>query len=337
MSSRDLPATGAGPVSAGNAPRAAPHEARRPAFGVAMVLTAAALWGTLGTVYTLTIGTYGLTPLAVVFYRALFGTLAIGAWMLGWRRDLLRVRRVDWPLLAAYGMLGVTIFYVAYIYAIVLVGVTTAVVLLYTAPAFVAVLAWRFLGEAFSGRKLSALLLTFAGVVLISGAYDPGQLRGNAPGLACGILAAATYALYSIFGKLANARRIPLPTLLFYTLGLGCLGLLALILVQAPGDLAAPGARPGVWAVLVMLGTVQTLTPVAAYTISLRHLDAGVASICATFEPVVAAVLAFVVLHEPLGALEVVGGALILLAVGLLQGGTLRRRRRPDQGGVTGT
>jgi hypothetical protein len=46
------------------------------------------------------------------------------------RRDLLRVRRADWLLVGGYGLLGVTVFYVAYIYAIVLVGVTTAVVLI---------------------------------------------------------------------------------------------------------------------------------------------------------------------------------------------------------------
>ncbi|HMA34939.1 MAG TPA: EamA family transporter [Chloroflexia bacterium] len=302
---------------------------RRPLVGIGLVLLAATLWGTLGTVYTLTIATYHLTPLTVVFYRALFATLAIGAWILVRRPALLRVRRADWGLLGGYGLLGVTIFYVAYIYAIVLVGVTTAVVLLYTAPAIVALLAWRFLGESLTRVKIAALGLTFAGVVLVAGAYNPGQLQGNALGLGCGLLSAATYALYSIFGKLAHRRRVPLATLLFYTLGLGCLGLLAIILGQAPATLLAPGGQGAAWGVLVLLGTAQTLAPVAAYTISLRHLDAGVASICATLEPVVAGLLAFLILHEPLGAPEVAGAALILLAVALLQSGARRRPPPP--------
>src|SRR5205814_1469194 len=132
----------------------------------------------------------------------------------------------------------------------------------------------------------------------------------------------------SIFGKLAHHRRLPLPTLLFYTLAIGAGGLFVWILVQAPQDLTAPGDRLPVWAVLLMLGTVQTLLPVAAYTISLRHLDAGVASIMATFEPVVAGLLAFIVLHEPLGGPEVAGALLVLLAVGLLQSGRIHRGRR---------
>jgi drug/metabolite transporter, DME family len=316
-------------------------EARRPLLGVALVLIAATLWGTLGTVYTLTIDTYGLSPLTVVFYRALFGALVIGGAILLRQPTLLRVRRSEWGLVAGYGVLGVTLFYVAYIYAIVLVGVTTAVVLLYTAPAIVALLAWRFLGEPFTRRKGLALGLTFAGVVLISGAYNPAQLGSNALGIAWGLISAGTYALYSIFGKLAHRRRLPLPTLLFYTLALGALGLFVWILIQAPADLGAPGGRLPVWAVLLMLGTVQTLLPVAAYTISLRHLDAGTASIMATLEPVVAGLLAFAVLREPLGGPEVAGALLVLAAVGLLQARTSRRRRSPPgptpgQGEATG-
>ncbi|MDQ2808282.1 MAG: DMT family transporter [Chloroflexota bacterium] len=289
---------------------------RRPAVGVALVVLAAGLWGTLGTLYTLTIDQYRLPPLTVVFYRAFFAALALALLRIG--RGGWRIGRADRPLVIAYGLLGVTVFYVAYIYAVLLVGVTTAVVLLYTAPAIVAVLAWRFLGERWTRRKGAALGLTLVGVVLVAGAYNPAALGGNALGLGCGLLAGATYALYSIFGKLAHRQALPLPTLLLYTLGIGSLGLLAWIAVSDPAALLAPGDRPAVWAVLLMLGTVQTLVPIAAYTLSLHHLDAGVASICAMLEPMVAGALAVGVLHRPLGWPEAAGAAAILVAVGLL-------------------
>jgi hypothetical protein len=151
--------------------RPAPPQARRPLLGVGLVLLAAALWGTLGTVYTLTIDNYGLTPLTVVFYRAFFGAAALGLWMALRRRDLLRVRRADRLLVGGYGLLGVTVFYVAYIYAIVLVGVTTAVVLLYTAPATritpanVSASAPSFSPVSDSPRKRQASTATIAGAV----------------------------------------------------------------------------------------------------------------------------------------------------------------------------
>ena len=310
-------------------PGTAPAGARQPWVGVGLVLLAAALWGTLGTIYTLTIDQYDLPPLTVVLYRAGFGAVILGLGIVARRPGLLRLRRADVPLVLGYGLLGVTVFYIAYLYAILLTGVTTAVVLLYTAPALVVVLAWRFLGETLTRRKGLALLLTFGGVVLTSGAYDLARLGGSALGIGWGLAAGATYALYSIFGVLANRRGMPLATLLFYTLAAGAVGLLAVILVQDPGAITAPGARWGVWGVLVMLGTLQTLLPVAAYTLSLRHLDAGVASMLATLEPVVAGLLAFGVLHEPLTGPAIAGAALVLAAVVLLQARLRRRARSP--------
>src|SRR5205814_4590233 len=129
--------------------------------GLLLVLLAAGLWGTLGTFYKLGIDGFGLTPLTVVFWRAALAGLVLGlvlgvAFPLmgkGW--TALRVRRADLPVFIAFGLLGVTAFYLLYIYAVVLVGVAVAVVLLYTAPAFVAVMSWRFLGEGFGPRKLA--------------------------------------------------------------------------------------------------------------------------------------------------------------------------------------
>jgi drug/metabolite transporter (DMT)-like permease len=70
---------------------------------------------------------------------------------------------------------------------------------------------------------------------------------------------------------------------------------------------------------LLVLALVQTLGAVAAYVTGLRYLDAGVASILATFEPVVATMLAFFVLHEVIDWPQMLGGLLVLAAVFLLQ------------------
>src|SRR5436305_3050499 len=121
--------------------------------GLILVLTAAALWGTLGTVYTLGTDRFGLTPLTVVFWRAALAglilalVLAVLYPLMGRGWSALRVRRADLPVFIAFGLLGVTAFYLLYIYAVVLVGVAVAVVLPYTAPAFLAVLSWRSRGE----------------------------------------------------------------------------------------------------------------------------------------------------------------------------------------------
>jgi drug/metabolite transporter (DMT)-like permease len=231
----------------------------------------------------------------------------------------LRVRRGDLPLFVAFGLLGVTAFYPLYIYSVLLVGVAVAVVLLYTAPIIVSLMAWRFLGESFDRRKVAALLLTFAGILLMSRAYDPALLSVNALGVLCGLGSAFAYALYSILGKVSLHRGYSVATTSFYIYSIGVLGLLVVALVVGPGQLLEVGDNPGAWGLLLVLALVQTLGAVAAYVTGLRYLEAGVASILATFEPVVATILAFAVLHEAIDWPQMLGGAFILGAVLLLQ------------------
>ena len=89
--------------------------------------------------------------------------------------------------------------------------------------------------------------------------------------------------------------------------------------VAGPGQLVAMGADVRAWGFLLLIAVAQTIGALWAYTEGLRHLEAGVASILATFEPVVATLLAFFVLHERIEWVQLVGGALILAAVILLQ------------------
>jgi drug/metabolite transporter (DMT)-like permease len=298
-----------------------------------LVLAAAALWGTLGTLYTWATTSFGLSPLTVVFWRAALAALILGLVLavvrplLGGGWGILRVRRRDWPIFLTFGLLGVTAFYLLYIYAVVLTGVAVSVVLLYTAPAFVALMSWRWLGERFGVRKAAALGLTLAGCVLVARAYDPTLLSLNIVGILCGLGSAFTYALYSILGKVSLRRGYPIATMSFYVYTTGALGLLVVALFApdprgnsgGAAQLVSMGADAWAWALLIGLALFQTIGALYAYTAGLRHLEAGTASILATFEPVVASVLAFFVLGERLEWPQIVGGGLVLLAVVLLQ------------------
>lgn len=292
--------------------------------GVMLVLLAASLWGTLGTLYTWAREGFGLQPIAIVFWRAALAALCLAVVLggvlplTGKGITLLRVRRADIPLFVAFGLLGVTAFFIFYIYAVLLTGVAVAVVLLYTSPIFVALMAWRFLGETFTARKVVALALTLAGCVLVARLFDQ-SLRIDFVGIACGLGSAITYALYSIFGKLSLRRGYPIATMSLYVFSVGSLGLLVVGLFSDPGQLFAMVDSVGAWTLLLVLALAQTLGALAAYTAGLKYIEAGAASIIATLEPVVATLLAYFVLNESLLWHQLVGGGLILAAVLLLQ------------------
>ena len=288
--------------------------------GVLLVLAAATLWGTLGTLYTFGRERYGLEPLTIVFWRAALAAICLALVLAvikplvgkGW--PALRVARRDLPIFLTFGLLGVTAFFLLYIYAVLLVGVAVAVVLLYTAPAFVALMSWRVLGETFGARKVVALFATLIGCALVARLLDTEQ-RLDPIGILCGLGSAVTYALYSILGKQSLRRGYAISTMMLYTYTIGAAGLLTVALFGDPQRLVAMGTDPGAWGLLLLLATVQTLGTLALYTTGLRYLEASVASIVATFELVVAALLAVLVLQEPLTSGQLAGAALIAFAV----------------------
>ncbi|MFL5734736.1 MAG: DMT family transporter [Chloroflexia bacterium] len=298
--------------------------------GVLLVLLAAGLWGTLGALYTWGHTEFGLSPVTIVFWRAalaalsLGGVLAIVMPVAGRGAGLLKVRVTDLPVFVTFGLLGVTAFYLLYIYAVALVGVAVAVVLLYTAPVFVALMAWRWLGEGFGARKVAALALTLIGGALVARAYNPALLQVNLVGVLCGLGSAITYALYSILGKVSLGRGYHIATMSLYVYGIGAAGLLTVALFLGPGQLFDMGANQEgafeAWGLLLTIALAQTVGALWAYTAGLRHLEAGTASILATFEPVVATALAYFVLHESIEWPQLVGGGLILVAVLMTRG-----------------
>ncbi len=275
--------------------------------GYLFVTAAAILWGTLGLLFT-ALHDEGLSALTIAFLRAgiaftiLFAILAIN------RPQLLRVPPRALPFFALYGFCGVAVFYVSYTQAVILTTVTTAVVLLYTAPAFVTLIAWRVWGEPLGTRKVIALTLAFVGCALVARAYDPAQLSLNLIGLAFGLTAGLTYALYTVFSKSALERFSPW-TALTYALFFGALFLIPL---QTPGGFAPLARQPGAWIFLLALALGPTLGSLALYNAGLLRVPASNASVIATIEPVVASALAFLFLGERLELLQMVGGAMVI-------------------------
>lgn len=290
--------------------------------GYAQVAVAAVLWGTLGLAARRLFAA-GLTPLEGAAWRASGAFVLLLVYCLIADRAALRIARRDLPLLAAYGAVSVAGFMTVYFTAIELTTVATAAVLLYTAPAWVVLLARAFFGEPMTPMKAAAVALAFVGCVFVIGAVEPGAVRLTPSGLLAGVGAGLTYALYSIFGKTALRRLSPMPTVV-YTLGFG-----ALVLIAAGGGLA-PLPRASLEPLLYVV-ICPTALAYLLYIGGLRWIEAGRASVVATIEPVVAALGGAFLLHEPFGAVQWIGAALVLVGVVLVQGEVSVRRPRQSR------
>ncbi len=282
--------------------------------GYGLVLVAAALWATLGLFYK-GLAASGLPLLTIVFFRAGIAALALFL-ALFWRdRASLRLSGRDLLFFLAFGLVGVAAFYVVYIHAIDRAGMGVAAVLMYTAPIWVSLYSVLFWGERWTPGRGGALLLAIVGCALVGRAYDPTGMRLNGPGILAGLGAGLAYGAYTLFSKVAQQRHTAWATLA-WALGIGALFLLPL---QSPPALARALTQPSILFWLVMLGLIPTLGGGLAFNLGLRQVPASNASIIATTEPVIAALLGWAVWGERMEGLQVVGAALVLSAVVLLQ------------------
>jgi drug/metabolite transporter (DMT)-like permease len=98
--------------------------------GYLFILFVAILWGTLSVFYKFLASSYLLSSLEIVFWRALFTSLSTFFLLGVWRRDELAFPRQNISLFIAIGVIGITAFYIVYIYAITTTGMGVASVLL---------------------------------------------------------------------------------------------------------------------------------------------------------------------------------------------------------------
>ena len=279
----------------------------RRTMGYAMVFGAAVLWGTIGIVSRNLYGS-GLAAQSVVTLRAASAAALLVCALAALRPGALRVRLRDVPLFVAYGLVSVAAFYLLYFTTIERLSVAAAAVLMYTSPAFVALAAALTLGERLTRPKLLALALTLAGCALVARAYEPATFRGQIVGVLTGLGSGFTYGMYSIFGKHALKRYHPW-TVQAYSLVFGAVPLVLLFGRDAARALAA---APEVVPSLAYIVLVTTLGAYSLYLAGLQAVEASHAAIISTIEPVVAALLGFWLLQEPLQLPQIVGIALVL-------------------------
>jgi drug/metabolite transporter (DMT)-like permease len=123
----------------------------------------------------------------IVFLRNAFGLIALLPWLYGRGSGLLRTTR--WVQHLTRSLAGLAAMY-CFFYAIAHLQLAEAVLLNFSAPLFIAPLAWMALGEAVSRRVGLAIVAGFFGIALV---LKPGWalLSSAAPiGLLSGVLAA---------------------------------------------------------------------------------------------------------------------------------------------------
>ena len=197
--------------------------------------------------------------------------------------------------------------------------------LLYTYPALVTAGAIALGRERATGRRIAALAVASTGTALVLAGAGTGALDPLAT--AMGLGAAVAYTAYILAGDRVLAGVPPLALAALVTTGAtGTFTMVALATGGPDLALSAPA-----WGWLTAIALVSTVGAIIAFFAGLARVGPSTASILSTVEPPVTVLLAWLVLDERLGAVQLAGGALVLSAVVLLQWRGTPQRSAPSR------
>lgn len=291
--------------------------------GAGLVALAAACFGTLGPLSRFA-GDAGVDALPLVTWRAAIGAAVVAGFIAAWAmtrgirpRSLREVPVRDrWFMLAAAG--ANTVLNLAAFLAFERITIALTLLVFYLYPAGVALVSTIWFGERLGRVRWGALGLSLMGMALVvAGAESLGEVDPIGIGLA--FVAALAQVFYVLAARHGFAH-VPGPQAAMLTMG-GAATLYVLIAlgVGSAAALGQPLASSAALVPVVLAGVIGAGVPTLAFIIGIRRLGASQAAIISTLEPVVGVALAAWLLAEQPTAVQLVGGALILVAAVLLQ------------------
>jgi drug/metabolite transporter (DMT)-like permease len=256
-------------------------------------------------------------PTATAFWRVALAVPAL--WILYWLKLRPRARRYGgkWPLLIGAGLAfaGDLAFWHT---SIQLTSVANSTLLANLASIFVTLAAWIFLRQRPTRVFLAGLAAALAGVLLLVHT----SLEFSATGLAgdaLGVVTAIFYAGYLLAVKGLRDRGETTLHLMAVTSTLTAIVLFPVAL--ATGEAMLPATARGWW-ILAGLALVSHAAGQGLIAYALAHLPAAFSSVSLLFQPVMAALFAWLLLSEPLAPLQVAGGVIVLAGIYLARRGS---------------
>ena len=278
-------------------------------LAVGLVLGAASFWG-VGSLFTHAAITHGLAPAQVALYANVLSLAVLAAALLVRSPQLLRVRPAALPGLLAVGLCGSGLAFFCYTNAMQQASLGLSTVLMYTSPAWVVLLGWRFLGEQIAAHRAGGVLAACVGVALVSQLYDPAAVSGSLTGVLFGLAGGLAYGFFIVLSKRALRRHHPLTVTIYSFAGA------ALVLLPLQGGLRPIGIPAVAWEWLALYVASSQIIGNVAYNSGLRRVRRGWrVSILALWSPITTVTLSVLILGETFSPLQALGALLVIGSV----------------------
>ena len=284
---------------------------------VSMVLVATVLWGFIG-VPVRVLSDAGLDSLQINGARTLITTVMLAAILYCYDRSVFRIRRKDiWILLLAAVMK--LLMDICYVQAQVMLSLSLAAVLLNTGCYFTLILSFFLYRSGLTPLRVLAVFVGFFGCSLMMGVFteDLGEL--DSAGLMIGLGSGLFGAVYAISLMRGMDIGIHPTSALFYVFLFG--SFMILPLMDPIGTAVTVSSGWDVAGTLLILGFAFTLVAYYCYSIGLKRLEPSTVNVLLFMEVAMAAVAGMMVYGEMLSPADVLGLAMILTSVFMVEKG----------------
>ena len=281
--------------------------------GALLVILAGTCWGVI-SIFINYLSAAGLGEMQISFLRQLFAVLVFALVILVRDRPKFRIPLKDLALLMLVGFINGVLFNFLYFYTIINSRASIAVVLLYTSPVFVIILARIFFGEKITRNKFIALVLTVAGCLFVTGVIGEGYMPPPVA-ILTGVLTGLAYALNNILTSAAVKRNDPL-TVTLYTLVFSFMFLIPFSGMKSLTALCR--ANPMILAVAFLMCLVTAVLAQYFFSFGLKLIESGKAAIYGATEPIVGSLVGILIFHEESNLMKIAGIIMVIAAILLI-------------------
>lgn len=290
--------------------------ANRRTLAIVEVTLAVVFWG--ASFIATKVALREVSPETIVWLRFLMGALILGVAMFA-RREFALPSPRDLAYFAVLGFIGITFHQWLQSTGLVTAQASTTAWIVATTPIFIALLSWLFLKERLSRLGVLGIALATFGVLLVVTDGNLSSLRFGefgTPGDILILISAVNWAVFSVLSR-RGLQTHPAMRMLFYVMGFGWLFSSLLLFANAGlteiSDLSITG-----WFSVGFLGIFCSGFAYIFWFDALNVLPTAQVGSFLYIEPVVAVIVAAIVLSEPLLFASLIGGAIILFGVWLV-------------------
>lgn len=285
------------------------------------IILCAVLWGCI-SIFTLPLQEKGFSSIDITFVRSLLSAVVIGLFILIKDKSLFKISLRDIPLMIFLGIGCFMTVCLLYTLSIEENGSSAAAMLMYTSPIWAVVMSRFIFKEKITGIKLISLAGVVGGCAMLS---FGGETVLSVKGILIGLTTGVSLALYGIFNKISD-KKYSAETTIFYVFLFSTVG--SFFISSAWNFPAKVIANPSSIPYFIGLSVLSTAIAYLFYSIGLKTVSAGKASMLSALEIVVATIVGIVVYSINAGILGYIGIAVTLFSLILLEiGDTMHAKK----------